>query len=102
MTWLAIEAAMEPIVQTKEGAVQVASAFYDVVWVPVDSDYRRYGDAHGKHGCFSLSWRDAGEMVSRLRARGENYMDWCYDSQSAVVSDRVREVMAALGLRPVS
>lgn len=107
-TWEAIEAAMLPIVQTDEGAIEVASAFYDVAWVRDDLPVQTYTEAMDHRydneawtDAFSLSWRGAGEMVARLRNRGETYMDWAWDMQAEKVSDRVREAMAALGLRPV-
>lgn len=108
-SWASIEAALLPIVQTDEGAVEVASAFYDVAWVRDELAARTYSQAFdwiyergGSGGdVFVLTWRNAGEMVARLRDRGESYMDWCVEASSGVVSDRVRETMAALGLRPV-
>lgn len=100
-TWAAIEAALRPIVQDDAGAKEVASAFYDVAWVPLDSTAQTYGEAVDEEGTFSLSWRNAGELVARLRGRGESYMDWCWEAESEVVSERVERVMRSLGLRPV-
>lgn len=101
-TWKAIEEAMRPIVQTDDGAAEVASAFFDVAWVPLDSPFETYNEAHGQPGTFVLSWRSAGEMVAQLRGRpNENYMTWCWEAQSEVVSERVEKAMASLGLRPV-
>lgn len=99
-TWAAIETALTPLVQDEVVAKEVASAFYDVAWVPLDSSARTYGEALDQ-GAFSLTWRNAGDMVARLRGRGESYMDWCWDAESEVVCERVERVMKSLGLRPV-
>jgi len=108
-TWDDIEAALLPVVQSDAGAAEVASAFYDVAWVRDDLPVSTYAEAFdhtydndGWQDVFVLTWRNAGEMVARLRDRGETYMDWCVEARPGVVSDRVRGVMAALGLRPVT
>jgi hypothetical protein len=99
-TWRSIEAALRRIVLDDEGAQEVASAFYDVGWVAIDSPATTYSEAFDTG--FTCSWRNAGDMVARLRGRGEDYMDWCFDAESEQVSDRVRDAMAAIGLRPVT
>ncbi len=112
-TWATIEAALRPLAQNRNAAREIASAFYNVYWVPIDSPYTTWEEAADgvdaaleatgtPGGCFNLSWRGAGGMVAELRGRDEQYMDWCYDAVSGEVSDRVRRVMESLGLRPVT
>lgn len=98
-TWESIKAALRPIVQDDEGAIEVASAFYDVAWVPLESIASTYSEAWEEG--FSLSWRGAGGLVAELRDRGEDYLDWCWDAESGAVSERVERVMRSIGLRPV-
>lgn len=85
----------------------MASAFYDVAWVREDASAQTYTEAmdhlydDGAKDVFVLSWRAAGGMVAELRNRGESYMDWAVEAESGVISERIRALMAALGLRPV-
>lgn len=106
-TWETVEAAMRPLVQTDEGATEVASAFYDVAWVPVDSPARTYAEAMDiaysgePHGVLVHSWKNTGAFVAEMRGKHESYLDVMWDAQSEVVSERVERVMLSLGLRPV-
>ena len=98
-TWDSIRNALRPIVQDDDGAIEVVSAFYDVAWVPLDSTATTYSEAWDEG--FSVSWRGAGGLVAELRDRGEHYLDFAWDAESEVVSERVERVMRSIGLRPV-
>lgn len=98
-TWESIENVLRPVVQDDDGAIEVASAFYDVAWVALDSTATTYSEAWEEG--FSVSWRGAGGLVADLRGRGESYLDFCWDAESGVVSERVERLMRSVGLRPV-
>lgn len=104
-TWEAIHAALRPIAQTYDGAVEVASAFYDVAWVDTRLFITTYGhamdhlDVH-RSGVFATSWRGACDLAAELHGHGD-YTDFIWDAVAEQISDRVRDLLAAIGLRPV-
>jgi hypothetical protein len=102
MTWEQIDAALEPVALTHPE--HVYRAWCNVAWVPTGSPHQTWADAHDDldWDAFSLSWRSAGEYVATLRDRGESYMDFYCSGREGQVSDRVRQAMAQVGLRPVT
>lgn len=47
----------------------------------------------------SMTWRDAGDVVSQFARKGD-YLDYYYSGNEGVVSARIRDALGALGWIP--
>lgn len=85
---IAVNAALGNRIRSDEELCrQMWSALANVSWKHANGDTASY------------SFRAAGDMIAALRGEGE-YMDWYCSGPEAVVSDEIREAMAAQGWVP--